>query len=165
MYSSPWRFADCTKLCFYICCNIILLRTEISKPEICFRLSLFSILLIFFISSPDSKGKLRDLTAPCLAGDRLSLTPVHSAHSLLFPDSFIKDSQIEKLVMKHCLLFILDVSEHFQHFCILYSEREILLHFRLRARWQPGGSRIYLNLESSILLNPSCYYTFGVATL
>ncbi len=43
-------------------------------------------------------------------------------------------------------------------------EREILLHFRFRARWQAGGSRIYLNLESSILLNPSCYYTFGVAT-
>ena len=43
---------------------------------------------------------------------------------------------------------------------MLEREREILLYFRLRARWQAGG-----NLESSILLNPSCYYTFGVATL
>lgn len=28
-----------------------------------------------------------------------------------------------------------------------------------------GGTRVYLNLESTIPLNPSCYYTFGAVTL
>lgn len=41
-------------------------------------------------------------------------------------------------------------------------ERKILLYFQLGARWQVDGPRIYLNLESFIHLNPSCYDTFGI---
>lgn len=61
-----------------------------------------------------------------------------------------------------CLAMFLAVISSIQ---LILPKKEILFHFRLRARWQVGRLCIFLNLKLSIYLNSSYYNRFSVFAL